>query len=170
MAEKQYQEWLKYRKWYKKQESKGFTFSENAADWYDSYDEYKRQYDYMKKLKQDDAKLYKDKSYYDMIQSRSYQTTSTQSSYFYDRISGVLNDLEVRAAGGDNDARDLLNDFYVKYGDVRTVDKQELIYRGLKEGSLQFEYHDSKHYGWTGNLMDMMNYFQMNGLIDQIYV
>lgn len=196
MAEKQYSEWLKYRKWYEKQENKGFALSDSAYVWYDSFEEYMRQYDYMQITKEREAKRekkekeenyqkrlrgekvdsaaytspYRDKSLYDMIKDRSYVSTSAQSDYFYNRVVGILNDLEAESQNGDSSATDTLNDFYIKYGDLRQVDKQELIYKGLKEGSLHFEYHDSKHYGWHGNLMDMMNYFQMNGIIDQIYV
>lgn len=170
MAEKQYSEWLKYRKWYEKQEKKGFALSDSAYVWYDSYEEYMRQYAYMKKLKAENSDTYADKSYYDMIKSRSYTSTSAQTDYFYGRIVDIINDLEEQANAGDSSATETLNDFYTKYGDLRQVDKQELIYKQLKSGSLRFEYHDSKHYGWHGNLMDMMNYFQMNGIIDQIYV
>lgn len=170
MAEKQFSEWLKYQKWYKKQEEKGFKMSDDAYIWQDSYDAYLRQYDYMKKLKSENAQDYKDKSFYTMIRDRSYQNTSAQTSYFYNRITDILDDLGGKAAEGDHSATEIYNDFITKFGDIRSVSKQDLIYKGLKEGSMEFVYYDSKHYGWHGSLMDMMLYFENNGVIDQIYV
>jgi hypothetical protein len=170
MAEKQYSEWLKYKKWYDKQDNKGFMLSETAYSWYDSYDNYLRQYEYMKKLKEEHPNTYAGKSYYDMIKSRSYANTSAQTEYFYNRISTILNELEEQSMAGDSYATEILNDFYIKYGDLRKTDKQEVIYQHLKGGNLEFQYHSARHYGWYGNIMDMMNYFENNGIIDQIYV
>jgi len=170
MAEGQYRKWLDYRKWYDKQSKKGFTLSKNAAIWYDSFEEYMRQYEYMKILKEDDKDAYKDKSYYDMIKSRSYESTTRQTEYFINRVSEILGDLEERAASGDTSAQQQLEDFLIKFGDIRGVDKQQLIYEQLKHGNLHYEYHSARHHGWHGNLMEMMTYFQNAGIIDQFYV
>ena len=170
MAEKQYNKWLDYRKWYEKQKRKGFALSKNSTVWYESYEEYLIQYEYMKKLKAEDAEGWKDKSYYDMIKSRSYSGTSRQTEYFYDRVSGILNDLTERAASGDTHAAETLEDFFAKFGDIRTADKQTIVYQQLKGGDLHYEYHGTNSRGWNGNVMDMMNYFQNTGVIDQIYV
>lgn len=170
MAENQYRKWLEYRKWYEKQKKKGFALSKQAYVWYDSFEEYMRQYEYMKILKKEDAKEYRDKSYYDMIKSRSYEATARQTEYFINRVTNILADLEAQAASGDTTAAQQLEDFFAKFGDIRTADKQQIVYEQLKSGNLHYEYHGAHHHGWHGNLMDMMTYFQHTGVIDQIYV
>lgn len=170
MAETQYKKWLDYRKWYEKQQRKGFVMSKNAFNWYDSYENYLRQYEYMRQLKTEEADVWKDKSYYDMIKSRSYNSTARQTEYFYGRVVGILDELTEQAASGDANAKETLEDFFSKFGDIRTADKQTIIYQQLKGGDLHFEYHSYHEHGWYGNIMDMMVYFQHNGVIDQIYV
>lgn len=170
MAERQYNKWLDYCKWYEKQQRKGFALSDQAFTWYDSYKNYLRQYEYAKELKAKNSEEYRDKSFYDIIKSRSYESSSRQTEYFYNRVAGILAELEEDAAGGSTEAQEKLIDFFAKFGDIRTADKQQIIYQHLKQGSLEYVYIDAKHHGWHGNLMDMMVYFQNNGIVDQIYV
>lgn len=167
--EKFYDEWLKYRKWYEKQQRKGFTMSARSQDWYESYTEFIQQREYVKQIRKEDA-AYKDKSILETLESRSFESSARQTEYFYNRVAAVLAELEEEAAAGDSSATEKLNDFFAKFGDIRTADKQQIVYQHLKQGSLEYHYHSKSDRGWYGNLMDMMNYFQNNGIIDQIYV
>lgn len=170
MSAKQYNEWLKYKKWFDKQSAKGFSLSKQAKFMYMDFEKYAEVYEAQKDIKDMDPEAYKDKSYADMIKSDSYESTSKQTNYFLDRIGGALEDLELSAAEGNGAAAELYNDFIIKFGDIRQADKQELVYRRLKGSALHHEYHDAKHHGWHGELMDMMLYLQRNGVIDEIYV
>lgn len=170
MAEKQFNKWKEYRKWYEKQLRKGFALSEQAFSWYDSYENYVRQYEYAKELKATKPEEYRDKSFYDIIKSRSYNSTARQTEYFYERVVNILDDLTAEAANGDTSAAQTLEDFFAKFGDIRNADKQTIIYQQLKGGDIRFEYRSYHDHGWYGNIMDMMVYFQNNGIIDQIYV
>lgn len=166
MAENQYRKWLEYRKWYDKQKKKGFALSRQAYVWYDSFEEYMRQYEYVKILKEEDKEAYHDKSYYDIIKSRSYEGSARQTEYFIERVSGILAELEAKALSGDTTAKEQLEDFFAKFGDIRNADKQEIIYQQLKSGNLHYEYHGPRSHGWYGNLMEMMTYFEHNGIVD----
>ena len=145
MSAKQYNEWIKYKK-------------------------YAEAYEAQKDIKEMDPEAYKDKSFADMIKSDSYESTSRQTHYFIDRISNALEDLEVAVAEGNPAARELYTDFITKFGDIRQADEQELVYKRLKGSAMRYEYHDAKHHGWHGDLMDMMLYLQRSGVIDEIYV
>lgn len=166
---KHYDEWLKYRKWYEKQQRKGFTMSARSLDWYENYSEFIQQREYVAQIRKEDE-AYKNKSILETLQSRSYESSSRQTEYFYDRVAGVLAELERESAEGDSSATEKLNDFFAKFGDIRTADKQQIIYEHLKQGALEYRYQSRNDRGWYGNLMDMMVYFQNNGVIDQIYV
>ena len=106
----------------------------------------------------------------DMIKSDSYESSANQTRYFTNRITNALDELEMSAAEGNPAAKDLYNDFITKFGDIRTIDEQELVYKRLKGAALRHEYIDAKHHGWHGELMDMMLYLQRSCLIDEIYV
>lgn len=170
MSAKQYNEWLKYKKWFDKQQAKGFSLSKKAKFMYKDFDKYAETYEAQAAIKEADPDLYRDKSYADMIKSDSYEATSNQTHYFVNRISNALADLEDSMAEGNTGAAELYNDFIIKFGDVRKADEQELVYRRLKGIDMHYEYHDARHHGWHGDLMDMMLYLQRSGVIDEIYV
>ena len=170
MSAKQYNEWLKYKKWFDKQEAKGFSLSKKAKFLYRDFEKYAEAYDAQKDIKEMDPELYKDKSFADMIKSDSYESSARQTHYFVGRITNALEELEVAVAEGNPAAKELYNDFITKFGDVRNVDEQELVYKRLKGSTLHHEYHDAKHHGWHGELMDMMLFLQRSGVIDEIYV
>lgn len=170
MSAKQYSEWLKYKKWFDKQEAKGFSLSKKARFLYMDYEKYAEAYEAQKEIKKMDPELYKDKSFADMIKSDSYESTANQTRYFVGRISDALGELEVATAEGNPAAADLYKDFITKFGDIRQVNEQELVYKRLKGSAMHYEYHDGKHHGWHGDLMDMMLFLQRSGVIDEIYV
>lgn len=170
MSAKQYNEWLKYKKWFDKQEAKGFNLSKKARHLYTKYENYAEAYEAQKDIKEMDPELYKDKSYADMIKSDSYESSANQTRYFTNRITNALDELETSAAEGNPAAKDLYNDFITKFGDIRTIDEQELVYKRLKGMALRHEFIDAKNHGWHGELMDMMLYLQRSGIIDEIYV
>lgn len=170
MSAKQYNEWLKYKKWFDKQVAKGFRMSKKAKAMYKDYEIYMEVYEAQKEIKEVEPGLYRDKSFADMIRSSSYEATANQTHYFVNRITEALEELEVSMADGNTAAGDLYNDFITKFGDVRQMDEQELVYKRLKGANLHYEYHDAKHHGWHGDLMDMMLYLKNSGVIDEIYV
>lgn len=170
MSAKQYNEWLKYKKWFDKQEAKGFSLSKKAKFMYKNFDKYAEAYAAQASIKEMDPDLYRDKSFADMIKSDSYEATSNQTHYFVGKIGEALNDLEDSIASGSSSAAELYNDFITKFGDIRKADEQELVYRRLKGTDMHYEYIDAKHHGWHGDLMDMMLYLQRSGVIDEIYV
>lgn len=170
MSAKQYSEWLKYRKWFDKQTAKGFSLSKKAKFLYMDYDKYAEAYEAQKDIKEMDPVLYKDKSFADMIKSDSYESTANQTHYFVGRIGDALEDLEASIAEGNPAAKVLYDDFITKFGDIRQADQQELVYKRLKGSAMHYEYHDGKHHGWHGDLMDMMLFLQRSGVIDEIYV
>ena len=170
MSAKQYNEWLKYKKWFDKQEAKGFSLSKKAKFLYMDFDKYAEAYEAQKDIKEMDPELYKDKSFADMIKSDSYESTANQTHYFVGRIANALDDLETSVAEGNPAAKELYDDFLAKFGDVRQADEQELVYKRLKGSAMRYEYHDARHHGWHGDLMDMMLFLQRSGVIDEIYV
>lgn len=148
-----YNEWLKYRKWYDKQEAKGMALSGRSAIIASSFEEYMFYRDNVSEG------FTKSNDVLGEMKRLSYNTSTRQLEHLAGEIETFLE------TGDEAQIEQFLTHFNSELPQTKDgkIDKERLVYDTLHGNIIPLESRTGKHHGWYGVLADMMAYIETIG-------